>query len=87
MCIAGCDLQGSDWQSCRIREVLITGCDLRGADLSGARFDSVELRDSRLDGIRGAANLGGVRMSWDDVLANAAVFAAACGVRVDDDGS
>jgi hypothetical protein len=52
------------------------------ADLSAARFESVELRDCRLDGIRGAAGFRGISMGWDDVLASAGTFAAACGVRV-----
>jgi hypothetical protein len=47
-----------------------------------AHFESVELRDCLLDGIRGAAHLRGVCMSLSDVLSSAGVFAGACGVRI-----
>ena len=67
-----------------IEAVCFEDCDLSGADLSKGRFVEVELRGCRLDGIRGAQGLRGVTTSWDDVLAAAAVFAAACGVRVRD---
>ena len=82
--LASCDLRSTDWQEAQLRAVCLEDCDLSGADLSKARFVEVELRSCRLDGIRGAQGLRGVTMSWDDVLAAAAVFAAACGVRVRD---
>lgn len=80
--IADCDLHGSDWQAARLRAVEMQNCDPRDADFSGTRFESVELRNCRLEGIRGAAGLKGVSMSFEDILANAAVFATACGIRI-----
>ena len=58
---------------------------MRGVDLSGARFEDVELRGCKLDGARGLEQLHGVAMPWTDVLANAGLFAAACGVEVLDE--
>ncbi|HJS93665.1 MAG TPA: pentapeptide repeat-containing protein [Solirubrobacteraceae bacterium] len=83
--LAACDLRSTDWQEAQLRGVCFEDCDLSGADFSRGRFVEVELRRCRLDGIRGAQGLRGVTMSWDDVLGAAAVFAAACGVRVRDE--
>jgi uncharacterized protein YjbI with pentapeptide repeats len=83
---SSCVLGQTDFQGARLKSVAFEDCDLREADLSGARFDDVELRGCRLDGLRGAANLRGVRMPWSDVLDAAGVFAAACGVKVLTDG-
>jgi uncharacterized protein YjbI with pentapeptide repeats len=79
-----CVLQGSDWQGAKLRLVAFERCDLTGADLSDVRFESVQMHDCKLDGIRGATALRGVTMRWEDVLASASVFAAACGVRIGD---
>jgi uncharacterized protein YjbI with pentapeptide repeats len=77
-----CVFEHADFQGARLKTVVFEDCDLSGADLTGCRFDGVELRGCRLDRVRGAAALRGVAMPWGDVLANAGVFAAACGVRV-----
>lgn len=79
---ATCDLSQLDLQEAQLRAVVFEECDLRGADLSGARFEAVELCGCRLDGVRSAHALRGVRMPWADVLENAALFAGACGVEV-----
>jgi len=65
--------------------VYITGGRLTGVLLTDADLGEVEIEDCRLDGIRGATGLNGVTMRWDDVVANAGVFAAACGVRMRSD--
>jgi uncharacterized protein YjbI with pentapeptide repeats len=78
----GCVLTGTDLQAARLRTVVFDGCDLREADLTGTRYESVDLRGCRLAEARGADRLDGVRMPWADVLENAGLFAAACGVRV-----
>jgi uncharacterized protein YjbI with pentapeptide repeats len=77
-----CSFANADLQEARLRTVVFEDCDLREADLTGARFEGVDLRGCRLDGVRGAERLDGVRMPWADVLQNAGLFAAACGVRV-----
>src|SRR5262249_49254667 len=80
-----CNLSQSDFQQARLRAVTFEDCDLRGADLSNAHFADVELNGCRLDGLRGATNLRGVRMRWSDVIENAVVFADACGVEIVED--
>ena len=79
---SSCSLAQADLQGARLKTVVFEDCDLTAADVSGCRFDGVELRGCRLEGLRGAAALRGVAMPWGDVLQSAAVFAAACGVRV-----
>ena len=80
--LTSCDLSGSDWQGAKLKLVTFDACDLREVDFTGTRFTSVEMLDCKLDGARGVASLRGVTMRWEDVLANAGVFAGACGVRV-----
>ncbi len=77
-----CNLSQADLQEARLRSVAFEDCDLREADLSRARFDDVELRGCQLEGIRGAEKMDGIGMPWTDVVANAGLFAAACGVKV-----
>jgi uncharacterized protein YjbI with pentapeptide repeats len=81
-----CNLAQSDFQEARMDAVVFEQCDLREADLSGARFKSVEMRGCRLERVRGADRLRGVRMPWVDVVANAGLFAGACGVEVLEEG-
>jgi uncharacterized protein YjbI with pentapeptide repeats len=82
---ASCDLRQADFQEAKLRAVVFEDCDLREVDFAGTRFESVELLGCRLAGARGVESLRGVRMRWADILENAGVFAAACGVQVLDD--
>ena len=51
------------------------------------RIDRCELAGCTLDGLAGAERLRGAAMPWADVVGNAALLAAALGIRVlDDDG-
>jgi uncharacterized protein YjbI with pentapeptide repeats len=79
---ASCNLAQADFQQARLRAVRFEDCDLSGADLSGAKFEQVDIVGCRLDGVRGADALKGVRMRWGDVLENAGLFSAACGVEL-----
>ena len=83
--VVGCDLRGSSWQAANLREVSFEDCDLSEADLTEASFEGVAMRGCRLEGIRDAAELRGISMSWGDVVANAALFATACGIEIEDD--
>ena len=85
--LAGCRATGAMLSEASLteaeaREAVFECCDLTDADPSDARFESVELSGCRLDGIRAPERLRGVTMPWDDLLANAAVLAAAAGIRV-----
>lgn len=74
-----CDLYGS-----RLTDVLFERCTLREATISGVTSERVELRNCDLKGLRGAEALRGVRMPWNDVLANAPLFADVAGVEIVD---
>jgi uncharacterized protein YjbI with pentapeptide repeats len=74
-----CDLYGAT-----LKDVLLERCELREATLSSAEIQGVELRDCDLLGLRGAEALRGARMPFNDVLANAVLFASVLGVEIVD---
>jgi uncharacterized protein YjbI with pentapeptide repeats len=74
-----CDLYGSNLQ-----DVLFERCVLREATISGVTSERVELRDCDLKGLHGAEALRGMRMPWNDILANAPLFAGVAGVEIVD---
>jgi uncharacterized protein YjbI with pentapeptide repeats len=74
-----CDLHGS-----RLQDVLFERCVLREATISGVTGERVELRACDLTGLRGAEALRGMRMPWNDILANAPLFASVAGVEIVD---
>jgi uncharacterized protein YjbI with pentapeptide repeats len=79
-----CRLDELDLYGARLVDVAFERCTLREATISGARLERCELRGCDLTGLRGADRLAGVRMTWDDVLANAPLFAAALGIELAD---
>jgi uncharacterized protein YjbI with pentapeptide repeats len=72
-----CDLYGST-----LKDVLFERCELREATLSTCTLERVELRGCDLTALRGAEALAGARMTWSDVVENAALFAAVIGIEV-----
>jgi uncharacterized protein YjbI with pentapeptide repeats len=74
-----CDLYGAS-----LKDVVFERCELREATLSAVSVQRVELRGCDLTGLRGAEALRGVRMPWDDVLENAALFAMVLGIEIVD---
>jgi uncharacterized protein YjbI with pentapeptide repeats len=74
-----CDLYGST-----LKDVLFERCELREATFSEVAIRRVELRGCELAGLRGAEALRGARMPWNDVVANAGLFATAVGVEIVD---
>jgi uncharacterized protein YjbI with pentapeptide repeats len=78
----GCVLNGADFVEASLSAVRFADCDLADADLSDSRWKDCELRGCRLTAVRGVESLRGVRMPIDDVVASAAVFASALGIRV-----
>jgi uncharacterized protein YjbI with pentapeptide repeats len=78
----GCLLDQADFRDALWRSVRFDGCDLTGADLTGVRIARCELRSCTLDGLAGLERLRGAAMPWADVVGNAALLAAALGIRV-----
>ena len=74
-----CDLYGST-----LKDVLFERCELREATLSAVKLERVELRGCDLTGVRGAEALRGARMTWNDVIESAALFAQVVGIEVVD---
>jgi uncharacterized protein YjbI with pentapeptide repeats len=81
----GCLLAQADFRDALLRSVRFDGCDLTEADLAGVRIDRCELRGCTLDGLAGVERLRGAALPWGDVVGNAALFAAALGIRVLDE--
>jgi uncharacterized protein YjbI with pentapeptide repeats len=79
-----CRMTECDLYEATLEDVLFIGCELREATFSGARMTRVELRACDLTAVRGVEALRGVRMLWDDILANAPLFATALGVEIID---
>ena len=80
-----CRLEEADFYRAELEDVLFERCDLRLASVEGVRVSRVELRGCNLEGLQGAEALRGVRMRWDDVVANGPVFASALGVEIVED--
>jgi uncharacterized protein YjbI with pentapeptide repeats len=74
-----CDFYGSS-----LKDVLFERCELREATFSTCSLQRVEFRNCDLAGARGAEALRGARMTWNDVVENAALFATALGIEVVD---
>lgn len=79
-----CRMSECDFEEASLKDVLFERCELRDATLSAAALQRVELRGCDLRGLRGVEVLRGVRMPWDDVLENAALFALAAGIEIVD---
>ena len=79
-----CRMGESDLYGATLKDVLFVRCELREATLSGATLERVELRGCDLGGLRGAESLRGARMTWSDIVENAALFAQVTGVEIVD---
>jgi uncharacterized protein YjbI with pentapeptide repeats len=77
-----CLLAQADFRDALLRSVRFERCDLTEADVAGVRIDRCELRGCTLDGLGGVERLRGAAMPWPDVVGNAALLAAALGIRV-----
>ncbi len=79
-----CRMSECDFYGSVLKDVLIERCELREATFSTCTLERVELRGCDLAGARGVEALRGARMTWNDVIANAALFASAVGIEVVD---
>ena len=77
-----CLLAQADFRDALLRSVRFDSCDLTGADLTGVRIDRCEPRGCTLDGLVALERLRGAAMPWTDVVGNAALLAAALGIRM-----
>ena len=77
-----CPMAECDFHGAVLKDVVFERCELREAVFSAARLDRVEFRGCDLTALSGAEALRGARMPWNDVLANAALFAAVVGIEV-----
>jgi uncharacterized protein YjbI with pentapeptide repeats len=80
-----CVLTGADFVDAELSSVRFRDCDLTDADVRDSRWRDCELRGCRITALSGVESLRGVRMPIDDVVASAAVFATALGIRVVED--
>ena len=79
-----CRMAECDLYEASLTDVLFDRCELREADFTGVHVKRVELRGCDLTGLDGVEALRGARMPWDDLIQNAALFAAALGLEIVD---
>ena len=79
-----CRMSECDFYEASLKDVLFDRCELREATFTSARIERVELRGCDLAGLRGVEALRGARMPWNDMLANAPLFATALGIEIVD---
>jgi uncharacterized protein YjbI with pentapeptide repeats len=79
-----CRMGEADFYGATLKDVLFERCELREATFSSIDLQGVELRGCDLAGLRGAEALRGARMPFNDVLANAVLFASVAGVEIVD---
>jgi uncharacterized protein YjbI with pentapeptide repeats len=77
-----CRMSECDFYGATLKDVLFERCELREATFSTCTLQRVELRACDLAGLHGADELRGVRMTWDDILANAPLFATVLGIEI-----
>jgi uncharacterized protein YjbI with pentapeptide repeats len=77
--IEDCRLDLAVFAEATIEHTRIVRCDLRGSSWQAADLRAVSFED------RDAAELRGISMPWEDVVANAALFATPCGIEIEAD--
>ena len=78
----------ADFGGARLEAVQFPGSDLTAADFSNARCADVDLRDARLEGLKGVGSLRGATIGVDQLFGLAGGLAGALGISVrepDDD--
>jgi uncharacterized protein YjbI with pentapeptide repeats len=76
-----CVMRQGDVMDAELQSVRFHACDMTEFDLRGARLARCELRNCRLDGLRGADRLRGAAMPWSDIVAMAGFWAAELGIE------
>ena len=81
-----CVMRQADVMDAELQSVRFHACDMTEFDLRGATLARCELRDCRLDGVRGADRLRGAAMPWPDIVAMAGIWAGELGIQTLDAG-
>lgn len=79
----GTDLREADFYGCRLTDVRLSTCELSDANFQGATAERLDLRGSRVGGLRGVDALGGTRIDTDQVVPLGAALLGALEFRVD----
>jgi uncharacterized protein YjbI with pentapeptide repeats len=79
-----CRMSECDFYEASLKDVLFVRCDLRQATFAAAKVERVEMQGCDLGALGGVEALRTVRMPWNDVLANAPIFAVALGIEIID---
>lgn len=77
-----CRLEEADFAGAMLTDVVFDRCELRRASFAGSRIERVELSGCTLLELVGVESLRGARMPWEDMLANAPLFAQGLGIEV-----
>jgi uncharacterized protein YjbI with pentapeptide repeats len=77
-----CLMTECDFYEASIKDVLFERCNLRESTLSSLKIERVELRGCELAGVQGVEALRTARISWNDVLGAAPLFAQALGIEI-----
>ena len=79
-----CSLAEADFTGAQLEAVKFERCDLRNSDYSRASATNTRLRGSTVDGLRGAATLGGITVDSTQVVPLALGVFAELGIAIDD---
>ncbi len=77
-----CRLSEADFSETTLDRVRFVDCDLSRATFARMRVERSEMRNCKLTELKGLAELRGVAMEWNDILAHADVFASALGIGI-----
>jgi uncharacterized protein YjbI with pentapeptide repeats len=82
VCFETVNCARADFGGARLEGVRFPGSDLAAADFSNARCTDLDLRDARLEGLKGIASLRGATIGVDQLFGLAGGFAVALGISV-----
>jgi uncharacterized protein YjbI with pentapeptide repeats len=77
-----CVLIKAEFVGAQLADITFPSCDLTAADFSQARCAHVDLRDARLDSLRGIGSLQGATINVDQLVGLAAGLAHAVGITI-----
>ena len=77
-----CRMHVTDFSTMTFDRVAFLHCDLSRATFATTRIERSEMRGCTLAGLRGLANLRGMAIAWNDILAHAELFAAELGIEI-----